>query len=184
MAKLKEYNIPLKDVSNEGSVFYFKLDNKTFFSKLEDAEITNGEIDAKLVLTKRASFFHLDFVLIGDVEVICDRCLDTMTLNLEINETLEVKLGLEYAEEEDYIIIPEAERQINVAWLMYEFIALNIPLQHFHDENECDKEMLSKLNNLIVNDIDEEIDNETQSRNNKTNTDPRWDRLKDILENN
>ena len=39
----------------------------------------------------------------------------------------------EYAEEGDnLIVIPEEEGEINVAWFMYEFVALAIPMKHVH----------------------------------------------------
>ena len=58
-----------------------------------------------------------------------------------------VKFGHEYAEEGDnLIVIPEEEGEINVAWFMYEFIALSVPMKHVHAPGKCNKAMTGKLN--------------------------------------
>ncbi len=183
MAKLKEYNIPLKDISKEGNIFEFRL-SKSFFSKLEDAEIEDGDIEVVVKLTQKALFFNLQFEMEGSVELICDRCLDTMDYHFTLNENLDVKLGESYSEEENFIVVPQSERIINIAWLMYELIALNIPIQHIHDDGECNTEMteqLAKHSAIHTNDnsTDEALNDNKEFRN-----DPRWDRLKDIIENN
>ncbi len=55
-----------------------------------------------------------------------------------------VKFGHEYAEEGDnLIVIPEEEGEINVAWFMYEFVALSIPMKHVHAPGKCNKALLA-----------------------------------------
>ena len=52
-----------------------------------------------------------------------------MNLLVSSTDKLLVKFGHEYAEEGDnLIVIPEEEGEINVAWFMYEFVALAIPM--------------------------------------------------------
>ena len=34
---------------------------------------------------------------------------------------------------------------INIAWFLYEFIALNIPMKHVHAPGKCNKGMVGKL---------------------------------------
>ena len=35
--------------------------------------------------------------------------------------------------------------RINVAWFMYEFVALAIPMKHVHAPSKCNKAMTSKM---------------------------------------
>ena len=56
-----------------------------------------------------------------------------MELPISSSDKLMVKFGHEYAEEGDnLIVIPEEEGEINVAWFMYEFVALSVPMKHVH----------------------------------------------------
>jgi len=92
-----------------------------------------------------------------------------------------VKLGAEFTEMDDIVIVPEEEGYINVAWFIYEFVALSIPMKHSHAPGECDKEMEGKLNKhlrTMADDEDFEEENET------CEIDPRWNELKKILDNN
>ena len=102
-----------------------------------------------------------------------------------------VKFGPEYAEEgENLVIIPEEEGEINVAWFMYEFIALAIPMKHVHAPGKCNKAMSSKLSkHLRTTPDDEEIytveeDAEPMAAEDDAPVDPRWNELKKILDNN
>ena len=78
-----------------------------------------------LVVKETSRAFELNFQTDGMVWVPCDRCLDDMEQPVSSTDKLLVKFGHEYAEEGDnLVVIPEEEGEINVAWFMYEFIAL------------------------------------------------------------
>ena len=113
----------------------------------------------------------------------------------KVNVTLMVKFGHEYAEEGDnLIVIPEEEGEINVAWFMYEFVALAIPMKHVHAPGKCNKAVSSKLHKHLRTKADEDdaedeifIEGEDampESDAEETQIDPRWDELKKILDNN
>jgi uncharacterized metal-binding protein YceD (DUF177 family) len=105
-------------------------------------------------------------------------------------ETLQVKLGDKFDEVDEIVIIPESEGALNVAWFMYEFIILNIPIKHVHPTGECNKTMVSKLKRHIArhkdddDDNDLDFDDDDDMSNDEVPTDPRWDGLQNILENN
>ena len=90
-------------------------------------------------------------------------------------------------------MIPEEEGEINVAWFMYEFIALAIPMKHVHDPGKCNKAMSSKLSKHLRTTPDEmdedafvpdEAADGLVNDDTETAVDPRWDELKKILDNN
>ena len=132
--------------------------------------------------------FHIE----GFVVVPCDRCLDDMELPVETDDTLKVKLGLEFSDEDDMVIVPEEDGYINVAWFMYEFIALSIPMKHVHAPGKCNKGMMGALNKHLRTSADEEDEmddflNEeemTDEPSEAREIDPRWNELKKILDNN
>ena len=75
----------------------------------------------------------------------CDRCLDEMEITHLTSDKLKVKLGSSFAEEGDIVVVPEEDGYINIAWFLYEFIALNIPMKHVHAPGKCNKGMVGKL---------------------------------------
>ncbi len=85
-------------------------------------------------LKKTSVTFELNFDIKGMVHVPCDRCLDDITMDVDTQNKLIVKFGKEYSEESDEIvIIPEADGgEINIAWFLYEFIALSLPTKKVH----------------------------------------------------
>ena len=160
--------------------YEYQLDNQ-FFADLDAPEVQKGHVDVTLNVRKTSGVYQLDFHLEGAVIVICDRCLDEMEQPINSDERLKVKLGAEFTEMDDIVVVPEEEGYINVAWFIYEFVALSIPMKHSHAPGECDKEMEGKLNKhlrTMADDEDFEEENET------CEIDPRWNELKKILDNN
>ena len=192
MGKFDLYKIPLKTMSIGTHHYEFHLDN-TFFKNIDGTEFQKGDIKVLLTVIKTALTHEFRFKFEGIVQVPCDRCLDEMDQPISTESKLYVKLGKEYSEESDeVVIIPEDEGEINLAWFLYEFIALAIPAKHIHAPGKCNKTMSSKLRKHITRSTDEdeevflddsdvEVDTEEEE---ETPTDPRWDELKKLIDNN
>ena len=166
--------------------YQYQLDNE-FFLDLDAPEVQKGQVNVTLKVRKTSGVYQLDFQTEGKVIVICDRCLDEMEQPIETEDRLKVKLGSEYSEVDDLVVVPEEEGYINVAWFIYEFIALSIPMKHVHAPGKCNKDMVSKLSkHLRVSGDDEDDDDflEEDSSNEPQTIDPRWNELKKILDNN
>ena len=166
--------------------YQYQLDNE-FFLDLDAPEVQKGQVNVTLKVRKTSGIYQLDFHTEGKVIVICDRCLDEMEQPIETEDRLKVKLGSEYSEVDDMVVVPEEEGYINVAWFIYEFIALSIPMKHVHAPGKCNKDMVSKLSkHLRVSGDDEDDDDflEEDSSNEPQTIDPRWNELKKILDNN
>ena len=166
--------------------YKYQLDNQ-FFLDLDVPEVQKGQVNVTLKVRKTSGVYQLNFHTEGKVVVICDRCLDEMDQPIETEDQLKVKLGTEYSEMEDIVVIPEEEGYINVAWFIYEFIALSIPMKHVHAPGKCNKDMVSKLSkHLRVSGDDEDDDDflKEDSSDEPQTIDPRWNELKKILDNN
>ena len=88
-------------------------------------------------------------------------------------------------------IVPEEDGYINIAWFLYEFIALNIPMKHVHAPGKCNKGMVGKLSKHLRISADDEDDDdiavelpEGDISEGPQEIDPRWNELKKILDNN
>jgi uncharacterized metal-binding protein YceD (DUF177 family) len=131
----------------------------------------------------------MNFTVDGTIVVICDRCLDEMDLDVHTTGKLQVKLGADYGEQGDVVIIPEAEGVINVAWYIYEFVALAIPMKHVHAPGKCNKDMSGKLSKHLLRSTDDEdfggeaITFGDEADEAETPMDPRWEGLKKIINN-
>lgn len=170
------------------------MENK-FFVDIDGTEVQKGKVKVYLTVKRTSVAFEMDFRMEGVVMVPCDRCLDDMELPIDTRNRLVVKFGKEYAEESDeVVVIPEAEGAINLAWFLYEFIVLAVPMKHVHAPGKCNKAMSSKLKKHAARsageDDDEDFDNEgvddTLSLDDEAGagpSDPRWDALKGLIEN-
>lgn len=186
MAKFSLYNIPLKNLSQGKHTFEYELDRK-FFEAIDGDEVKKGNVTVQLSVERTSSAFDFKFHIKGVVQIPCNRCLDDMNLDIDCHNHLIVKFGAEYSEENDEIVvIPEDDGEINIAWFLYEFIALNIPIKHVHEAGKCNKFMSTKLRKHSVGSVDaddddapEEDDEIDDTEINET-TDPRWDALKGL----
>lgn len=187
MSKFELYNVVLKDLSTEARVFEYVLDD-AYFKKIDSEEVQKGKVNATVTVQKKTSSFELNFLLEGVVLIPCNRCLDEMEQPITYKEKLQVKFGDKFSEEDEIVIVPESEGAINIAWFLYEFIVLNIPIKHNHAPGECNKTMVTKLKKHISRSKDDdEQDVEFEDDDieiEDTTTDPRWDGLQNILENN
>ena len=109
-----------------------------FFASLEKSEILSGEIAAHATLILREEDYSLHMAVNGTVFVVCDRCLDPMTL--EINDEQQI---FSADEEDDQMVngkYPNG-KCLDLSWLAYEIVSINIPLVHSHQPGECNKQM-------------------------------------------
>ena len=143
----------------DSAKYEFTLDNQ-FFVDLDGPEVQKGKLAVELNVKKTSGVFLLDFQTEGFVIVPCDRCLDEMELPVSTSDKLKVKLGSSFAEEGDIVVVPEEDGYINIAWFLYEFIALNIPMKHVHAPGKCNKGMVGKLSKHLRISADDEDDDD------------------------
>lgn len=169
MNRLKEYNIQFVGLEPGNHQFEFEV-NDSFFEHFEFSLIQHGRVHVEVELEKMERMMIFNINLSGEVLVICDRCTDEFNYQLEGTEKLIVKLGAEYFEEsEDVVVIPETEYQFELAPYIYEYIHLALPARLLHPDDEngnstCDPDMLKRLETLAPSDA----------------VDPRWEALKNL----
>lgn len=174
MGRLDIYNVELKDLKKETSSYSWTV-GQDFFEAVQAEEVHKGSVNVELTLTRESGLFHLAFNLRGYVIVTCDRCLDDMSLDIDTNGEIKVRLGDDFADDGDIIVVPQKDGSINVAWYIYEFIALAIPIKHVHAPGKCNKGMMEKLEGHLVGE-DEDGFAQTET------SDPRWDGLNNMIE--
>ena len=148
--------------------YEYELTNQ-FFTDIDASEIHKGQLNVQLKVKKSIGAYVLDFHITGSVTVPCDRCLSDLELPVDTENVLKVKLGAEFSDEDDMVIVPEEDGYINVAWFLYEFIELK-HMTHAADDEEAP--------------VFDDEENDLPDGGEETPTDPRWNELKKILDNN
>ena len=139
--------VNLRQVEREDARLLFHLDD-TFFEALDQDEILGGSIEVEaLVRFGAADTFTFSYALSGRVSVPCDRCLDPVSLPIEVKDRVKVAYRDDNDEaiDADLTVIPYSQLNYDMAWDIYELILLNLPLRRIHSEGECNADMLSRF---------------------------------------
>jgi uncharacterized metal-binding protein YceD (DUF177 family) len=183
MQNRKEYIIQFVGLSMGEHLYEYAIGEK-FFEGLDYSEIQKSDITVKINLLKQSTMMVLRFEISGTVKAECDRCTEEFDLPISGNYKLIVKVGgSETGEEDDDILtIPANEYELDVSQYIYEYVVLSLPIKRVHPDDAqgnttCNKEMLKKLSNFL---IDEEKEEEEEEEEKNEPVDPRWESLKNI----
>ena len=137
------YKIDLLSSGLGGKTFEYEIGND-FFAEIGGL-VQRGNIHTTVVCLSAGSVYKFRIHSIGTVIVPCDRCLSDLELRIETADDLNVKLGSEYADDGDCVIVPESEGYLDLAQFIYEFIALSMPMTCCHEPGKCDDAMMHEL---------------------------------------
>lgn len=177
MKVMKAYTIPFVGLKEGKHHFDYHIDN-TFFLEFNYDEFNDANLKVDLFFEKKTTLLELSFKVTGSINVNCDVTNEPFNLDIEDDFNLVVKFGEEYNDDNDEIlIIPHGEYQINVAQYIYELIVLALPAKKVHpgiEDGSLKSEILNKLEELRPKEQTKEVKNTEE-------TDPRWDTLKKLL---
>ena len=178
MKKLNEFLIPFIGLKLGKHQFEYQI-NKAFFESFDYDEFESANIKVSVVFDKKNTMLELNFKHKGTIHVPCDLTNEMFDFPIKGKLKVIVQFGEEYNDDNDeLLILPHGEHEINIAQIIYEMIALSIPFRKVHPgvkDGSLDSEALRKLNELRVEEIKEE------NKNKEDNIDPRWDKLKQLL---
>jgi len=169
------YAIPLSGLKEGLHNIDFEI-GKEFFEKFEESEVKEGSLIANVEIEKRSSHADLFIRISGDVILCCDRCLEMFSQPVDCENRLLVKFGKSLDDiDPDILSVPADEHELDLTQHFYEYIHLALPIRRVHPEDSdgnstCDPEMIRKLEEYIIE--------------KKKNTDPRWDELKKLMNDN
>ena len=115
-------------------------------------------------LDKKETIMISNFIVHGNVKVICSRCNELANIDLSDTMINYYKFGTEVEEDENLFVLSPDEYKINVAQQIYELISVALPSSPKHKKGECNKEMV-------------ELIKKYQSKDKKEDIDPRWEKL-------
>ena len=167
MRELETYNISYKGLADGEYCYDYKV-GKPFFEVYENPDIKDANLDVSVVLNKKSTHIEISFDIDGQVFLTCDRCMDVFENDFETSQTIYVKFGEEYAEEDENLyVLPEADNDIDLSQFINELIVVNIPMRRVHPDDEdgnptCPSDILKYINNI---------------KNEGAAIDPRWNEL-------
>ncbi|KMQ62756.1 DNA-binding protein [Chryseobacterium sp. BLS98] len=176
MDKLRNYDVSFSGLKNGKHVFKFEID-KTFFQLFDtEQEFTNPKITADVFLEKHTTFLEFEIKVHGTVVLVCDITNDEFDYPIENEIKILVNFGEEYDDSnEDVITIPASDHAFNVAQLIYENVQLSIPMKKISPNvSDEDLEILSRFSPKDIEESEEE----------EHDSDPRWDALRKLKDNN
>jgi len=174
MCSIESLKVDLGNIAVDETSLRYSLDN-TYFSALEGAEVGAGCIDVTVDIKKTADkSFYLAFHITGEVTVACDRCLDDMQQPIDTDSELVVKLGQEDSDDDDVMMVDEDAPILDLSWIIYELVALAIPIKHVHAPGKCNRAMLEKLEEYSA------AATRSSDEEKPTEIDPRWSKLADL----
>mgnify|MGYP005705810011 FL=1 len=172
MKSLSPYLIKFSGLKEGIHLFNYELGNK-FFKNFDYYDFLDAKLFAKLELEKQSTLLNLKFSFNGEIEVQCDVSMESFDLKLETEHAVVVKFKDDIISTDDKVIfMPAGSHSIDVSHLIYESIILAVPQKKVHPGIE---------NGSLKSEIVEKLEELRPKKNFNEKTDPRWDKLKDLL---
>lgn len=174
MENFEEFEIQFASLPVGKHFFQFDLDN-SFFELFDYHEFNDAKVHVELQLEKKQNGLDLHFLTEGWVNVNCDVTNEPYDQPIDGSYELVVKFSDHYDDDnEEVLILPHHFTKIRVQQPIYETVILAVPYKKVHPgilDGSLDSEILDKLEELAPG----------HSKRDKEETDPRWDKLKDLL---
>ena len=172
MKSLSPYLIKFSGLKEGIHLFNYEIGNK-FFKNFDYYDFLDAKLFAKLELEKQSTLLNLKFSFNGEIEVQCDVSMESFDLKLETEHAVVVKFKDDIISTDDKVIfMPAGSHSIDVSHLIYESIILAVPQKKVHPGIE---------NGSLKSEIVEKLEELRPKKNFIEKTDPRWDKLKDLL---
>lgn len=175
MKNLEAYVIKFVGLKQGKHQFEYKITDE-FFDFFEYDDFNTAEVNMTVLLNKKANMLEFSFTAKGNINLNCDVSTEAFDQPVQNTFELVVKFGDEYNDDnEDLLILPWSDYELNIAHYIYETIVLAIPQKRIHpgvEDGTLDSEILDKL---------DELQPKAEEDKNEDDIDPRWEDLKKLL---
>ena len=172
MKSLSPYLIKFSGLKEGLHYFNYELGNK-FFKKFDYYDFLSSKLLVDLELEKKSTLLNLKFSFSGEIEVQCDVSMESFDLNLKTDYSVVVKFKDNIISTDDKVVfLPSGSHSIDISHMIYESVILAVPQKKVHPGIE---------NGSLKSEIAEKLEELKPKKNFKDKTDPRWDKLKDLL---
>ena len=155
MKQLNEFLIPFIGLKLGKHQFEYQVDN-TFFADFGFDEFEDSLVKITVVMEKKSTFMELTLKHKGSVNVPCDLTGEFFDLPIKGKINVVVQFGEQFNNDnEELLILPHGEHQIDIKQYIYEMIVLSVPLKKVHPgikDGTLKTPALDKLKELSVKD--------------------------------
>ncbi|MBX2962460.1 MAG: DUF177 domain-containing protein [Cyclobacteriaceae bacterium] len=168
---MEAYRVNIQGLSNNIHRFDYAFGDE-FFGQYGAETVAAGAINASVTLDKHETFIEANFTLSGAIKLVCDRSLEEFDFPIAVDRKIIFKFGHEPAEVSDEIVVIGYNTEsLELGQFMYEFITLAVPMKKLHPRFRKEDEE------------HDEIIYTSEPKEDKDETDPRWDKLKNLNKN-
>lgn len=171
--------------------FEFMLDNE-LLSEFEFSPIEYCKVKVDLKLFKTESMYDLKFDFKGVIRAVCDTCAEEIDLPIDEKFSFIMKLSeANNFDDAEIIYIARTEIEFDLKQFLYESLLLSLPQKkncdNLPEPKPCNQEVLNKLAQIGLEERETERERERETEReepeeeNRDSVDPRWDKLKDLL---
>lgn len=121
---MQPFVIPVKGLKDGSNHFDWHAGGE-FFKTFETSEILDADLQIAVDALNLDSCIEIKCRIDGTVVVVCDRCLENLTI--EVHTSF------------------ESEDQLDLTQDIYDFVCISLPMQRVHPEGECNPEALKYL---------------------------------------
>lgn len=165
-----DYSVQFTGLKEGMHELRFELSEK-FFEHFEYSEISKCEVIVDINLEKQSTMLIFDFVVQGKAEVLCDRCQEDVSIDLEHEDRLFVKFGEQTSTtENEILVLGPQEFEVDLSQYLYEFSHLALPAKRIH-------KTMGACNKDVIQILEEMMEHEEEKK-----SDPRWDALKRLAD--
>ncbi len=167
-----DYIVEYKGLQSGTYEIDYQLD-KNFFSLFDEPEFQDGKLNAKIKMSVFSYGLEFVFDILGTVKAECDRCLELFDLPINAHYDMKVRFSdktTDPEEADEEITLSTEEHEIDLKQHIYEFVVLSAPARRVHPSDGCNPEILKAISG-----------GDEQEETTEAQTDPRWDKLKDLL---
>lgn len=156
--------VPLNGLAQGRTGFRWCV-GEEFFNHFENSDIIDADLEVDVQVRKSDGKITVDCEIEGAVTVICDRCLEDLTLPVETDFGLRVKFG--EPDEEDteggreIVCLDGAGTAFDLSQAIYDYVCLSLPVQRVHEEGGCNPETLKYLNSEDDEEMQMNLETET-----------------------
>ncbi len=169
MKQENDYKIPFKGLKIGKHEFEYIIKKKFFTSYTYD-DFLDSNVRVHIDFEKQNTIFELYFTAQGTIIVNCDVSGEEFSQPIEGKLKLIVEFGEKFNNEnEQILIIPHNDYELDIAQYIYEMIVLSVPIKRIHPgviDGTLESKAMNKLKEL--NKQEEKID-------------PRWEKLKGLI---
>lgn len=178
----KAYLIEFNKLVTGLNEFSFTLD-QAFLAGLDYTPVENCKVEVDLKLTKTETLYDLKFDFHGFAKVPCDTCAEDIDLPIKQKFGLIMKLSeANNFDDSEIIYIARTEIEFDLKQYLYESLLLALPAKKGCDglpePKPCNQEVLKRL--AHIDNYEDEEREESDGKDDEEG-DPRWNKLKDLL---